>query len=79
MLSSYFDLRSRRDAEARAEASAERRHQEMMLMLAGVLGNGKNNEPDQSEIIHSLQQVIDDLRAENSRLRNERSNGGSEQ
>jgi hypothetical protein len=79
MLSSYFDLRSRREADARAEASAERRHQEMMAMLAGVLANGRSNGPDQSELIRTLQQVIEDLRAENARLRNQRSNGSGGQ
>ncbi len=88
MLSSYFDLRSRRDAEARAEASAERReersredaerrHQEMMIMLAGVLSRGGNEDPNQNEVIRTLQQVIDDLRVENARLRSQRDNGNS--
>ncbi len=88
MLSSYFDLRSRRDAEARAAASAERReersredaerrHQEMMIMLAGVLSRGGNEDPNQNEVIRTLQQVIDDLRVENARLRSQRDNGNS--
>jgi hypothetical protein len=47
----------------------------MMLMLAGVLRNGRNHDPDQSELIRALQQVIEDLRAENARIRNGRSNG----
>ena len=108
LLSSYFDIRTRRAdrREDRAEAEAreaareerhrqdderhrqdderrhqeqreadERRHQEMMLMLAGVLRNGRNHDPDQSELIRALQQVIEDLRAENARIRNGRSNG----
>ncbi len=108
LLSSYFDIRTRRadrredraEAEAREAAreerhrqdderrrqdderrhqeqreAGERRHQEMMLMLAGVLRNGRNHDPDQSELIRALQQVIEDLRAENARIRNGRSNG----
>ena len=108
MLSSYFDIRTRREdrredqrlrreeqaaAEANAERrhreeaerrreeaerrredaerhreEAERRHQEMMLMMAGVIGNSRR--PEQDDLLRTMQGVIDDLRAENERLRN---------
>lgn len=83
LLSSYFDIRSRRQdrredkeearrAHEQAEANADRRHQEMMVMLAGVLSNGQNHSQD--DTIRAQQQIIEQLSAENERLRNERSN-----
>ena len=88
MLSSYFDLRARRHAEERqreerreerrqeAEA-AERRHHELMTLMAAVLSNGRNQGNSQSELIRDLQQTIEDLRAENDRLRRQNGNGSS--
>ncbi len=106
MLSSYFDIRARRNDLAAVEANAERRHreeterrheeaerrrqdeerrhrdeerrhQEMMLMLAGVIGNGRSQEQD--DLLRTMQGVIDDLRAENARLRGERGDVDREQ
>ena len=53
----------------------ERRHREMMTILAAAVANGRNRDADQSELIRTLQQAIEDLRAENARLKNGRSNG----
>ena len=96
MLSSYFDLRARRQAEERqredyhqAEAhrredvalwgrhfqDSERRHQEMMALLIASLSNGGIQSKSQGELIRTLQQTIDDLRDENSRLRGQNGNG----
>ena len=36
MLSGYFDIRERRRERAEQDASAERRHQEMMTMIANL-------------------------------------------
>ena len=106
MLSSYFDLRARRQAEDRqreerrqaenrqkeerrqdeerrreerrqdAEA-AERRHHELMALMVAALGNGRNQGSGQSELIRNLQQTIEDLQAENERLRQQNGNGDS--
>ena len=85
MLSSYFDIRDRRRErdELRAEnerirleqeANAERRHQEMMAMLAALMShnaaNGDRN--DQNGIIRAQQQLISDLTAEVAALRQAR-------
>ena len=93
MLSSYFDIRDRRRErdELRAEnerirleqeANAERRHQEMMAMLAAVMGHnaaGRANDDrnDQTDIIRAQQQLIADLTAEVAALRQARADGGN--
>ena len=70
--------RRRQDAEA-----AERRHQEMMVALIAALNrgngqaNGERQDNDRSELIRSLQQTIEDLQAENERLRQQNGNGDS--
>ncbi len=84
MLSGYFDIRERRRERQEAEASAERhreeaerrrdeRHQEVMTVLAALVSNGANQNQgqEQSDVIRTLQQVIEELRAENARLRNQ--------
>ena len=85
MLSSYFDLRARRQQEERQEErhrqeeerrrqDDERRHQELMAILATVLSNGRDPGNEQGETIRTLQQTIDELRAENERLRQQNGN-----
>ena len=64
----------RRDAEA-----AERRHLEMMTLLAAVVNNTGNQGNGQSELIRTLQQTIEDLQADNDKLRQQNGNGGSSQ
>ena len=57
------------ESERRREES-ERRHQEMMLMMVAAIGNGNGRShqgPD--DLLRTMQGVIDDLRAENARLR----------
>lgn len=78
------ELRRREEAERRREESErqrredDRRHQEMMLLLAAAIGNGNGNgrgngrSHEQDDILRTMQGVIDDLRAENARLRDER-------
>ena len=65
------------DAAERRRQEEERRHQELMALLAAVLNNGRaqGNGQSQGELIRSLQQTIEDLRAENDRLRREQGNG----
>ena len=46
-------------------------------MLAGVIGNGRSQEQD--DLLRTMQGVIDDLRAENARLRGERGDVDREQ
>ena len=41
MLSGYFDIRERRRERAEQASSAERRHQEMMAMIAATIANGQ--------------------------------------
>ena len=93
MLSSYFDIRDRRRErnELRAEnerirleqeANAERRHQEMMAMLAAVMshntaGRANDDRYDQTDIIRAQQQLIADLTAEVAALRQARAGGGN--
>ena len=60
--------RDKREDE-RHRQDEERRHQELMAMLAAALGNGRGQGNGQGELIRTLQQTIDDLRAENERLR----------
>ena len=62
--------RRRQDAEA-----AERRHQELMATLIALLSNGRSQGNGQDEFIRTLQQTIEDLRAENERLRQQNGNG----
>lgn len=66
----------RREERRQDSEIAERRHTEMMTLLAAVLNNGGSNGNGQNEIIRTLQQTIDDLRAENDRLRQQNGNSG---
>ncbi len=92
MLSSYFDLRARRQAEERRWEeqrqgeerrrqdldAAERRHQEIMTLLIASLNNGSRQETGQSELVRTLQQTVTELQAENERLRQQNGNGSSQ-
>ena len=72
------------ESERRREES-DRRHQEMMLMLAASIGNGNGNgrsngrSHEQDDILRTMQGVIDDLRAENAKLRGEHSGVNGDQ
>jgi uncharacterized membrane protein YhiD involved in acid resistance len=102
MLSSYFDLKARRQDEERRreerrqdderrrdehrmeqeirqrdQEMAERRHQELMTLLVATINNGNNQGNGQVELIRTLQQTIEDLRAENAQLRQQNGNGSS--
>lgn len=85
MLSGYFDIRERRRERAEQEAGAERRHQEMMAMIAATFASGQemmavtlaNSNRNGDDAIRSLQQEVASLRAEIAELRQERSNGAS--
>jgi type II secretory pathway pseudopilin PulG len=100
MLSSYFDLRVRRQEEERRReerrqeeehrrqeeelrrqemASMDRRHQELMVTLIAVLSNGNNHANGQNELIRTLRQTIEELRAENDRLRRQNGDGDTDQ
>ena len=71
----------RRDERAQEEERRredERRHRELMMLLATTLANGRNQSGSQSEIISTLQQTIADLQAENARLRQENGNGSGD-
>ena len=72
---------ARRDEreEERRRQDDERRHQELMAILAAVLTNGRDHGNGQGETIRTLQQTIDELRAENERLRQRNGNGSSDQ
>ncbi len=61
----------RQDIESR-----ERRHQEIITLLIASMNNGANqgSGDSQNEIIRAMQRTIDDLQAENARLRHQ--NGG---
>ena len=64
------DERRRQESEM-----AERRHQEMMTMLMAVVNSSGNQGNGQAELIRAMQQTIEDLRAENDRLRQQNGNG----
>lgn len=66
--------RRRQDVEL-----AERRHQELMTLLIATLNNAGNQGSGQNELIRTLQQTIDDLRAENDKLRQQNGNGDPSQ
>ena len=63
----------RREEELRRQEmnNMERRQQELMVALIAALtrGNGQNHENGQAELIRAMQQTIEELRAENERLR----------
>lgn len=62
--------RRRQDAE-----TSERRHQEMMTALIAAISNGRSHENGQSETIRRLQETVENLEAENARLRQQNGNG----
>jgi len=62
--------RRRQDAEI-----SERRHQEMMTALIAAIRNGRSHENGQSETIRRLQETVENLEAENARLRQQNGNG----
>ena len=62
--------RRRQDAEI-----SERRHQEMMTALIAAISNGRGHENGQSETIRRLQETVENLEAENARLRQQNGNG----
>ena len=74
------DRRDEREEERRRHDAdmAERRHHELMALLAAVLSNGRSPDNGRSELIRTLQQTIEELRAENERLRQENGNGSSD-
>ena len=68
----------RRREERREDAeAAERRHQEIMAALIAVLSSGRNHGNGQDDLIRTLQQTIEDLRAENDRLRQQNGDDNS--
>ena len=71
--------RRRREEELRRQEmnSMERRQQEMMVALIAALGRGNGQDHGQGELIRTLQQTIEELRAENERLRQQNGNGNS--
>ena len=72
------ERRRREEEHRRQEAqAAERRHQELLAALIAVMGNGNHQGNGQNELIRTLQQTVEDLRAENERLRQQNGNGSS--
>ena len=66
----------RREERRRQESEiSERRHQEMMTALIAAIRNGRNHENGQSETIRRLQETVENLEAENARLRQQNGNG----
>ena len=64
--------RRRQDAEA-----AERRHQELIAALIAAISNSNNQGNGQAELIRALQRTIEELQAENDRLRQQNGGGDS--
>jgi hypothetical protein len=48
-----------------------------MALLAAALSNGRDQGNGQGELIRTLQQAVEELRAENDRLRQQNGNGPS--
>lgn len=67
----------RRQDEERRRQDEERRHRELVALIAVALGNGRGQDNGQSELVRTLQQTIEDLRAENESLRERNGNGDS--
>ena len=67
--------RDERTQEEERRRDEERRHRELMVMLAAALNNSRNQNEDQSELIRTLQQTVSDLQTENARLRQQNGNG----
>lgn len=66
----------RREERRRQESEiSERRHQEMMTALIAAIRNGRGHENGQSETIRRLQETVENLEAENARLRQQNGNG----
>ena len=66
----------RREERRRQESEiSERRHQEMMTALIAAIRNGRSHENGQSETIRRLQETVENLEAENARLRQQNGNG----
>ena len=78
--------RRRREEELRRQEinNMERRHHEMMVALVAALGrgngqvDGEGRDSSQAELIRAMQQTIEELRAENERLRQQNGNGSSD-
>ena len=73
--------RRREEVELRRQDAemADRRHQELMALLIATLNNAGNQGAGQGELIRTLQQTIEDLRAENDKLRQQNGNGDPSQ
>lgn len=69
--------RRRQDDERRREDD-ERRHREIMALLAAALANGREQGNGQSELVRNLRQTIEELRAENDRLRKQNGHGDAD-
>lgn len=67
----------RRQDEERRRQDEERRHRELVALIAVALGNGRGQDNGQSDLVRTLQQTIEDLRAENESLRKRNGNGDS--
>jgi hypothetical protein len=50
-----------------------------MVTLIAVLSNGNNHANGQNELIRTLRQTIEELRAENDRLRRQNGDGDTDQ
>ena len=67
----------RRREERRQDAElSERRHLEMMTLLAAVVNNTGNQGNGQNELISTLRQAVEDLQAENAQLRQQNGDDG---
>ena len=69
------DEEQRRRDEERRRQDEERRHRELVTLMVAALSNGGSQGNGQGEIIRTLQQTIEELRAENERLRQQNGNG----
>ena len=77
--------RIRREERADAErirreerVESERRHQEMMTALIAIVERNGHTPPEQTAVVQELRQRINQLEAENARLRASNGNGDSD-
>ena len=82
LLTYYLDQRNRRNERREERADAERRHQETLAALmaaitamTAIIERNGHTPPEQTAVVQELRQRINQLEAENARLRAGNGNG----
>ena len=85
LLTYYLDQRNRRNERREERADAERRHQETLAALmaaitamTAIIERNGHTPPEQTAVVQELRQRINQLEAENARLRASNGNGNDD-